>query len=64
MRVDIETSSDRCAGETICDIYDMSKDPKNVHVATKVDIARFWDLMVSAAQKANSVSSMNKLNKK
>jgi inosine-uridine nucleoside N-ribohydrolase len=62
LRVDIETASDRCAGETICDVFNMSKAEKNCDLATKVDVARFWDLMIAAIEKANAVSSMNKKN--
>ena len=37
MRVDIETVSPLTAGQTVCDIYHMSKLPKNVTVAKVLD---------------------------
>ena len=61
MRVDVETGSERCAGETICDIFGMSSAEKNCYVATKVDVKRFWDLMISATAEADKVSTMNKM---
>lgn len=60
MRVDIETSSLLCAGRTVCDIYQMSPLPKNVHVATKMDIVEFWKHMIHAIDCANATSSLNK----
>eukprot|EP01112_Ceratiomyxa_fruticulosa_P006854 TRINITY_DN1776_c0_g1_i2.p1 TRINITY_DN1776_c0_g1~~TRINITY_DN1776_c0_g1_i2.p1 ORF type:complete len:335 (-),score=44.09 TRINITY_DN1776_c0_g1_i2:73-1077(-) len=59
MRVDIETQSLLCAGQTVCDIYHMSPKPKNVHVATHVDIAAFWALQLDAIFKGNEKSCLN-----
>lgn len=47
-------------GQTVCDVYKMSKKPKNVHLARKVDVAAFWKLMMEAWRKCNAVSSLNK----
>ncbi|KAH3763043.1 N-D-ribosylpurine ribohydrolase [Pelomyxa schiedti] len=59
MRVDIETSSDLCAGETICDIYGMSHKPKNVLVARSVNVPKFWDLLLHSITLANSQSPLS-----
>jgi inosine-uridine nucleoside N-ribohydrolase len=59
MRVDIETSSQLCAGRTVCDVYQMSLLPKNCHVATKMNIAEFWNHMIAAIHCANAKSCMN-----
>jgi len=59
MRVDIETQSELCFGQTVCDIYHMSKRPKNVTVATRVDIPVFWNLLLDALGKANQKSVLN-----
>lgn len=59
MRVDVETSSLLSAGQTICDIYDYSNKKKNVHVGLKMDVEKFWDLMIDALQKANQNSPAN-----
>lgn len=59
MRVDIETSSPLCAGRTVCDIFNMSANPKNAIVATKVNVEAFWDLLLDALKKANAVSYLN-----
>ncbi|PRP75706.1 hypothetical protein PROFUN_15620 [Planoprotostelium fungivorum] len=59
MRVDIETQSKYCNGRTVCDIYNMSPLPKNVHVALSMDVEEFWNLMVSALERSNQQSSLN-----
>lgn len=59
MRVDVEMSSELTMGATCCDIYQFSKKPKNVIVALKMDVPKFWQLMIQAFQKCNSVSNLN-----
>ncbi len=46
--VDIETHAEFSYGRTVVDLHDVLGQPKNVLVATKLDVARFWDLMVGA----------------
>ncbi len=46
--VDIETHAEFSYGRTVVDLHDVLKLPKNVLVATKLDVPRFWDLMVGA----------------
>jgi len=46
--VDIETHAEFSYGRTVVDLHDVLGLPKNVLVATKLDVARFWDLMVGA----------------
>eukprot|EP00873_Tetraselmis_striata_P000181 jgi/Tetstr1/420445/TSEL_011558.t1 len=60
MRVDIETKSDLSAGQTVCDIWGQSQQPKNVDVATSMGVPAFWDLMISALHRADDASCMNK----
>ncbi|KAL0477543.1 inosine-uridine-preferring nucleoside hydrolase [Acrasis kona] len=60
MRVDIDTESRLCAGRTVCDIYHMSTLVKNVHVALHMNVDEFWNQMIQAVQKADTLSSMNK----
>jgi len=59
MRVDIETSSPLCYGQTVCDIYDMSNKPKNCFVAEDVNVDGFWELMIEAIILANGQSPLN-----
>eukprot|EP01126_Amoeba_proteus_P041490 TRINITY_DN4465_c0_g2_i9.p1 TRINITY_DN4465_c0_g2~~TRINITY_DN4465_c0_g2_i9.p1 ORF type:complete len:289 (-),score=38.02 TRINITY_DN4465_c0_g2_i9:95-961(-) len=59
MRVDIETTSELTSGQTVCDIYNVTGRQKNVHVATKVNVERFWNLMLDAFSKANASSPLN-----
>jgi len=59
MRVDIETNSELSSGQTVCDVYHRSAKPKNVHLATKVDVGAFWKLMMAAWKSANSKSPLN-----
>jgi len=42
LRVDIETTSELSAGQTVVDVWQMSSKPRNVNVAFSVDIPEFW----------------------
>ncbi len=46
-------------GQTVCDIYAMSPQPKNVQVAVSMDVPAFWNLMLSALHSANQISVLN-----
>jgi inosine-uridine nucleoside N-ribohydrolase len=46
--VDIETHAEFSYGRTVVDLHDVLGLPKNVLVATRLDVPRFWDLMVGA----------------
>jgi inosine-uridine nucleoside N-ribohydrolase len=59
MRVDIETSSALSAGQTVCDVWGMSKLPANCSVATSLDVDAFWDLMLEALVVADAASPFN-----
>ena len=49
MRVDVETASGRCLGQTVCDCWHYEKErPENVTVVTGMDVGAFWDLMLDA----------------
>lgn len=61
-RVDIETVSPYSAGQTVCDLANIKsyrEDQKNCLVATKIDVNRFWDLMLSALVEANRFSTLS-----
>jgi inosine-uridine nucleoside N-ribohydrolase len=53
MRVDIETKSKLSYGQTVCDIYGMSKKKKNVNVCLKMNVEEFWNKLIKAYNKAN-----------
>lgn len=59
MRVDIETSSRLCAGQTVCDIWGQSGAPANCRVAKAVDVEGFWQLMLAAIDAADAAAPMN-----
>lgn len=61
LRVDIETSSELSYGQTVVDVWQMSPKPRNVHVAQRVDVPAFWELMLAALRKANERSPLNSL---
>ena len=61
MRVDIETSSNLSYGQTVCDIYDMSQKRKNVHVCTKMNVDKFWSIMIECIHLADKQSPINKI---
>ena len=54
LRVDVETKSELGAGQTVCDIWKQSGKPANVRVATKMDVARFWDMMLESLSEADA----------
>ncbi|EGG19258.1 N-D-ribosylpurine ribohydrolase [Cavenderia fasciculata] len=51
LRVDVECTSHLSFGQTVCDVWNMSKLPKNVHVAVEVDIDKFFDLLIDSIDK-------------
>ena len=59
MRVDIETASPLSYGQTVCDIYGMSKKRKNAHVCLKMNVEKFWSLIIDAIEKVNQNSPIN-----
>jgi len=56
VHVDIERAEGTSRGRTVCDMYKLSKEEKNVNVTTKIDAPKFWDLMIAALEMANSQS--------
>jgi len=72
----IETKSELSAGQTVVDVWQQSGLPANVrflppyfivtqiclqvHIADKVDVPKFWALMVAAWTKADATSFLNK----
>lgn len=59
MRVDVETGSQLSYGQTVCDVFGMSKKRKNVHVCLKMHVGSFWELMIDAIKKANLCTPIN-----
>eukprot|EP00193_Tetraselmis_chui_P000890 CAMPEP_0177759946 /NCGR_PEP_ID=MMETSP0491_2-20121128/5002_1 /TAXON_ID=63592 /ORGANISM="Tetraselmis chuii, Strain PLY429" /LENGTH=191 /DNA_ID=CAMNT_0019275807 /DNA_START=62 /DNA_END=637 /DNA_ORIENTATION=- len=61
MRVDIETKSELSPGQTVCDIWGQCPPdkPKNVDVVMRMDVPKFWDIMITALHAADDVSCMN-----
>lgn len=60
LRVDVDCSAGLCAGRTVVDLYDQAglkwaggeSKPKNVHVAMRMEVPAFWDMMVGAFSEA------------
>ena len=63
MRVDVELHSSLSCGQTVCDIYNMSKKHKNVHVCLKIDVDGFWNTFYDALALANQASLNSPLNR-
>lgn len=59
MHVDVECSSKFCNGRTVCDVYQLSQLPKNVHVAVKMNVDKFWESMLEAIETSNEKSVLN-----
>lgn len=58
MRVEVVTGDHICVGQTVCDVFGYSTKPNNVHVATEMDVPKFWDLMAAAWQCAGEASPL------
>ncbi|QDZ24711.1 inosine-uridine-preferring nucleoside hydrolase [Chloropicon primus] len=52
IRVDVETGSSLSAGQTICDRHNLQKKPKNATVAYSMRVPEFWDMILSAVDRA------------
>jgi len=63
VRVDIETKSELSSGQTVCDLYHRTGKPKNVHLALKVNVPRFWQIMLDALRISDSISPLNNKHK-
>jgi len=48
MHVDVETHAEFSYGRTLVDVDDVLGLPRNVLVPTRIDAARFWDLLIDA----------------
>jgi len=60
LRVDIETNSELSKGQTVCDIHHRTNKQKNVHVAMKVNVSKFWEMLLHSLKIANQQSILNK----
>lgn len=50
LNVEVEMGSSLCFGQTVADVDLVSGRAPNVHVATKVNTEKFWDLMLQACE--------------
>jgi ribosylpyrimidine nucleosidase len=48
VHIDIETHAEFSYGRTVIDLHDILGKEKNARVATRIDVARYWDMMVGA----------------
>ena len=55
-RVDVETGSALSAGQTVVDVWRQSKRAPNAGVATRMDVAAFWELMLAAVDAADAAA--------
>eukprot|EP00397_Hematodinium_sp_SG-2012_P028843 GEMP01030407.1.p1 GENE.GEMP01030407.1~~GEMP01030407.1.p1 ORF type:complete len:592 (-),score=128.39 GEMP01030407.1:276-2051(-) len=56
MNVEIETSSALTAGQTICDVWGTSGQPKSVYVCRSMNVSKFWTFMTDAIFAASSLN--------
>lgn len=47
MHIEIETVSELTSGRTVCDVYGKLEKEPNVHVGYALEIARFWEMVVT-----------------
>eukprot|EP01059_Diplonema_ambulator_P035227 TRINITY_DN8211_c0_g1_i1.p1 TRINITY_DN8211_c0_g1~~TRINITY_DN8211_c0_g1_i1.p1 ORF type:complete len:349 (+),score=55.00 TRINITY_DN8211_c0_g1_i1:53-1048(+) len=60
LRVDVVTGDHITAGQTVCDIWRYSSKPRNVFVATQMNVPEFWKIMIAALVECNKISPVNK----
>ena len=56
MRVDVETSSMHCDGQTIVDLNNRSQKKKNAFVCTKMNVEKFWSMVIDAIIQISLIS--------
>ena len=59
MHVQIETHSALSAGQTVCDVYGMTKQAPNVTVCTRMNVPAFWDIFLQCLKLADAASPIN-----
>ena len=59
MRVDVVTGEHLTTGQTVCDIWDYTKRPKNVHVCKSINVDSFWKMMLASLSACNAVTAIN-----
>ena len=52
IRVDVETASALGAGQTVCDKHNLQKKKRNAHVAYRMEVGAFWEMILDAIDKA------------
>ena len=58
LRVDIETQSELSAGQTVVDVWGSSGKKPNANVCMKMNVDKFWDLMIDAIESAANASTL------
>jgi inosine-uridine nucleoside N-ribohydrolase len=61
MFVDVELSSEKCLGRTLCDIHGISKKAPNITVCARLNVDAFWNKMINCLTIANCNSPLNKV---
>lgn len=56
LRVDVELASSLTAGQTVVDVWRQSKKKPNVHVCMKMNVPRFWNLMIKSIEQSSTHS--------
>lgn len=59
LRVDVVTDNGLALGQTICDVYQKSPLPANVHMAIGIDSTAFFEIMLDAWVAADQRSPLN-----
>ena len=58
LRVDIEVASALSAGQTVVDVWGATGKKPNAYVCMKMDVDKFWDLMLDSVEKAAAASPL------
>jgi len=58
MHVTVVTGDHLCAGQTVCDIWRSMNKTDNVFVTTKMDVEKFWQILIESLVRCNKISPL------
>jgi len=62
MHVDVVTGDHLCAGQTVCDIWRSMNKKENVFVTTRMDVEKFWQMLIKSLVRCNNISPLTNNN--
>ena len=56
---DFDKASPISYGQTVCDMYNLMSKRKNVHVCIKMNVVKFWEMLLDSLKQADLASCLN-----